>query len=120
MDAELLDLLSAYLADRATVADVAEWVTGVDWADPTIDDSTREAVGMLELLATEVVERMRPEVEIRDYARGLLNAATHTVITLGVPSMAVQSGSSNEEADERFVVTFADATQTHAELVLIR
>ena len=61
MRTELANLSTAYLMGWKTIRDCAEWLAGIDWDDPSLDSESLNFVGRLELLATEVLEGLRPE-----------------------------------------------------------
>jgi hypothetical protein len=62
MRRELTDMLTSYLMGWKNIRDCAEWLAGVDW-DGDLDRKTRQLLGSIELLTTEVLEGLRPEVE---------------------------------------------------------
>ena len=68
---ELTELLQSYLNSAQDLAQCAEWLAGVDWADPSLTDGEKETLGLLELLAVEVSEGLRPEQDFRDAAAAL-------------------------------------------------
>ncbi|MDA1036518.1 MAG: hypothetical protein O3B65_06530 [Chloroflexi bacterium] len=68
MKKELIDLLSAYLDDGLSLVDSAEWLAGVSWDRPGPDLTIRTTLADLELLATDVLEGLRPEQEFREAA----------------------------------------------------
>jgi hypothetical protein len=74
MRGELRDLLTAYLAGWKSIIDCAEWLASLRWDDPGLDAQTRAVAGSLELVATEVMEGIRPESdfwrEAADYVAG--------------------------------------------------
>ena len=63
MNTEFADVLTAYLMGWKSIRDCAEWISGIDWDDPSIDAKTRDPIARMELLSTEVMEGLRPEAE---------------------------------------------------------
>ena len=68
---ELTDILKAYLSGWKTVRDIAEWLSGIEW-DSSVDSEIQQFVGCVELLATEVLEGLRPETEFWQEAAKLV------------------------------------------------
>lgn len=62
MRRELANILTAYLMGWKSIRDCAEWLSSVDW-NSFIDLQTQKFIGSMELLITEVLEGLRPEVE---------------------------------------------------------
>lgn len=73
---ELADVLTAYLSGRKSLSDICEWLAGVDWDDPSFDADSQSVVGLFELLATDVMEGIRPETEFAQEASDFVAAAT--------------------------------------------
>jgi hypothetical protein len=63
MQTELVNLSTAYLMGWKTIQDYAEWLAGIEWDDPNLDPEILNFVGRMELLATEILEGLRPEAE---------------------------------------------------------
>ena len=61
---EFINLLTAYLMGWKSIRDCAEWLAGIDWESPDLDAESQNLVGRIELLVTEVLEGLRPEVEL--------------------------------------------------------
>lgn len=57
----LLNLLTSYFMGLKSITNCAEWLAGVDWDDPQLDQQTKNDAGHLELLVTEILEGIRPE-----------------------------------------------------------
>ena len=72
MNTELIDLLVAYLKGWKTISDCAEWLAGVVWDDPDLAPETRNLLGRLELIVTEVAEELRPEAEFSQEAAAIV------------------------------------------------
>lgn len=73
---ELSDVLTAYLSGWKSLGDFCEWLAGVDWDDPSFDADSQSVVGLFELLATDVMEGIRPETEFAQEASDFVAAAT--------------------------------------------
>ena len=73
---EFLDVLTKYVNGERTCSAVEEWLAGVDWNDPDLTQESKEAYGLLELLATEVSEGLRDEDELVREAKSLLEKET--------------------------------------------
>ena len=94
----IIDLLTAYLMGWKTVRDCAEWIAGIDWNDASLDGATKELVGKIELLVTEVLEGLRPEAELWAEASKLVAQDTNSVYfqqTLTEDSIVANSSSEN-------------------------
>lgn len=63
---ELNQLLQDYLNSDQDLGQCAEWLAGIDWDDPALTYGEKETLGLLELLAVEVSESIRPEQDFRD------------------------------------------------------
>ena len=61
---EFINLLTAYLMGWKSIRDCAEWLAGIDWESPDLDAESQNLVGRVELLVTEVLEGLRPELEL--------------------------------------------------------
>jgi|GEM_PF-2072194 hypothetical protein len=68
---ELRQILRDYLTGSATVEDVSIKAGDLRW-DDTIDDLLRSRSADVELIATEVIEGLRSEQELKDEARRLM------------------------------------------------
>jgi hypothetical protein len=79
MRAELLNLAKAYLMGWKSVRDCAEWLSSVDWNDPNLDEQSQKAIGLLELLVTEVLEGRRSEADLRQEASTLVARETDSL-----------------------------------------
>lgn len=73
---ELSDVLTAYLSGWKSLGDFCEWLAGVDWDDPSFDSDSQSVVGLFELLATDVMEGIRPETEFAQEASDFVAATT--------------------------------------------
>ena len=76
MRTEVGNLLTAYLSGWKTLGDCVEWLAGVDWDDPMLDAESRDLLGGLELLSTEIVEGFRTEDEFKQEAFQIVANAT--------------------------------------------
>ena len=67
MRQELVKLLNEYLSGERSLDDCYEWLSGISWGDPQLrtDPTLKNSLGRLELLATEVAEKLRPEREFQ-------------------------------------------------------
>jgi len=99
MRTELVDLSTAYLMGWKTIYDCAEWLVGIDWDDPGLDPETLNLAGRLELLATEVLEGLRPEAEFWQEAAEFVSRETDSLYSqqefITVP-VAISSNDSTE------------------------
>lgn len=111
MKRELVDLLKAYLMGWKTVFDCAKWLAGVDWSDPDQDADTMNEIGLMELLATEVLEGLRPETDFRQEAVALVQRESKVIYVL--PDIAVDSpvSSAANEVIEPFGVMASEARE---------
>jgi hypothetical protein len=97
MRKDITDLLTAYLMGWKTARDCAEWIAGVDWNDASLDGGTKELVGKIELLVTEVLEGLRPEAELWAEASKLVAQETGSVYCqLSSTEDFIVTSSSNE------------------------
>ena len=71
---DLVQVLQGYLMSSASLKDCAEWLAGADWDDPALTDEEKEALGLFELLLTDIAEGLRPESEFRDEASAFVAA----------------------------------------------
>lgn len=91
MDREFIDLIGDYLAGRKSTTDCREWLAGIDWYAPDLSAEDKEVLGLLELLAIEVLEGMRPEVEFRQEAADVV-AGLPSALRIGeVPATGVRT-----------------------------
>ena len=79
MRRELVNLLEAYLLGWKTIYDCSEWLASIDWDDPGLDPESLEMAGLLELLATEVAEGLRPEADFWREAAKFVASKTNSV-----------------------------------------
>jgi len=86
MNAEVTNLLTAYLMGWKSIRDCAEWISGIDWDDSTLEAETKAAIGRMELLSTEVLEGLRPEAEFWKEAAELVASATGSLYTQAAAS----------------------------------
>ena len=100
MRIELELLLKAYLQGWRPLADCYVWLSGVSWSDPAIgqDDDLKQALGILELLATEASEGLRPEIEFQEKAADIIAGWSDTrYATYGaLPELRLFAGSNDE------------------------
>ncbi len=57
---------------QKNVADFSQWLSSINWDEGQLDDDTQGLLGPLELLATEVLEGLRPEAEFSQQISTLL------------------------------------------------
>ena len=79
---ELIKLLQYYLTSSISLVECAEWLASVDWDDPELTGDERDALGLFELLITEISEGLREEYEFRREAALLLAAKTPVVFAM--------------------------------------
>ncbi|MFO7996183.1 MAG: hypothetical protein R6U93_03415 [Dehalococcoidia bacterium] len=94
MQRELADLLTAYLMGWKNVRDCAEWLSGIDW-DTNPDRRTRQLVGGIELLTTEVLEGLRPEAEFWQEAAKFVASETGLIYGQPLSMMELQRADSS-------------------------
>jgi hypothetical protein len=73
---ELLPVLQGYLKSSKNLRDCAEWLASVDWDDPELAEHEKKAIGLFELLATDISEGFRDESEFRDTAAKFVATST--------------------------------------------
>ena len=80
MRTELKSILTAYLQGWRPLADCYVWLSAVSWSDPALglDSDLKETLGILELLATEASEGLRPESEFQEKAADIIAAWSNT------------------------------------------
>lgn len=97
MRRELIDLSTAYLMGWKTLRDCAEWLAGIDWNDLNLEPETLDVVGSMELLATEVMEGLRPEAEFWQEAANFVERETNSIYTRQV--LITESNVANSFSD---------------------
>ena len=95
MRTQLIELLTAYLSGWKSLSDCVEWLASLSWDDPDIDRQFRTLAGQLELLATEVVEGLRPETEFIDKVSDLVFEQTKNLYRLVVANGYSMAGSTS-------------------------
>ena len=110
----IIDLLTAYLMGWKTVRDCAEWIAGIDWNEPGLDGATKELVGEIELLVTEVLESLRPEAEFWAAASKLVAQETGSVYCqlTSTEDFIVASSSNENNVFPRIMVPEAVGSQS--------
>jgi len=96
MRRELADLLTSYLMGWKNIRDCAEWLSGVDW-DTKLDQMTRNLVGTMELLTTEVLEGLRPEAEFWQEAANFVGNETGLIYGQPLSMMELQVADSSND-----------------------
>ncbi|MBM4462203.1 MAG: hypothetical protein FJ012_02555 [Chloroflexi bacterium] len=79
MRTEFINLMTAYLSGWNTIRDCVEWLASIDWDSPALDTESRESLGRAELLATEVIEGLRPEGDFWNNAAQLVERETNSI-----------------------------------------
>lgn len=93
---ELIQILESYLMGAWGLDQCAEWLAGVDWDDPGLTPEDREALGLFELLVTEVAEGLRGVEEFWQAASEFVAKSTPSVFTWQVfPEVLIVVGTSN-------------------------
>lgn len=80
MKKELIDLLTSYLYGWKTLYDCAEWLASINWDNLKLDSDALELVGSVELIASEVIEGLRPQSEFWNIANEIVSCETNTYI----------------------------------------
>ena len=114
MNKEFLDLLTAYLSGWKTVFDCDEWLAGIDWDDPKLSTENRSILGRLELLATEVAEGLRQEIEFSQEASAIIADATDLLYVPQPPLTDLKTVDSSNDSMVRpeFIVILEAAAQS--------
>jgi len=101
---ELVELSTAYLMGWKTIRGCAEWLASIDWSDPSLDPKSASVAGRLELLATEVLEGLRPEAEFWQDAAEFVARETNSLYSKAVftsePHIAYSSNDSTNRLPE--------------------
>jgi len=95
MNSELLDLSKAYLMGWRTIRDIDEWLAGIDWENPDLDPESLELAGRLELLATEVLEGLRPENDFWQEASKIIERQGDTLYSIEFMKGDIADSSNN-------------------------
>lgn len=82
MSTELVDLSIAYLSGWKTIRDYAEWIAGIDWDSPGLNQESLEFAGRVELLITEIAEGLRSEDDLLQIASDFVSSKTDTIYTI--------------------------------------
>lgn len=101
MRTELRNLLSSYLLGWKTIRDCSEWLAGLDFADPQLDQETRDLAGRLELIATEIAEGLRPEEEFWQEAAAFVAKETGFVYNIYTLPRSVGGATSSNNVISR-------------------
>ena len=91
---ELSDILISYLMGWKSIGDCVEWVSSIDW-NTKMDSSTQEALGRIELLATEVLEGLRPEEDFWRAASELVTSQSNALFGQPMSRQTTFSSSSD-------------------------
>ncbi|MDA1220293.1 MAG: hypothetical protein O2909_12830 [Chloroflexi bacterium] len=70
---ELAQILADHLNGLKGLDDCAEWLAGIDWDDPCLNDEDKKSLGLFELLIIEVSEGLRDKSELRQEASQFVN-----------------------------------------------
>ena len=94
MRKELADILTAYLMGWKSIRDCDEWLSGIDW-DADLDPETQKVVGRMELLITEVLEGLRPELDFWQEASEFVSKESDSLfgkpMSMSYPTIASSS-----------------------------
>ena len=96
MRTELVNLSTAYLMGWKTIGDFAEWLAGIDWDAPILDVEAQTLFGRFELLATEVLEGLRPEAEFWQEAAEFVARETNSLYSQPIFITKTIADSSND------------------------
>lgn len=109
MREELIDLLTSYLLNWKTIEDCAAWFASVSWDGASLIDAYRKSIGLLELLATEVLEGMRPESDFADEAARMVQSETNSFFIKRIDSgINIISSSTNSSTNVPKVVVVGE------------
>ena len=99
MRRELADILTAYLMGWKNIRDCAEWLSGIDW-DANLESEAQKLAGGMELLITEVVEGLRPEVEFWQEAAKFVAKESDSLYSpsLSIPELIVADSSNDRNS----------------------
>ena len=78
---EMVQMLEGYLTNARGLRECAEWLAGVDWDDPRLTQEEKEALGLFELLVTEVSEGLRGVEEFWQAASEFVAERSQSVFT---------------------------------------
>ena len=95
---ELVNILTSYLSNWDTLHDLYYWISGVSSDDPALasDRDLDETMGLLELLSTEVIEGLRPEIELIEAASAFVAAEmSRSYVFWNLPTIRVSARSNN-------------------------
>ena len=95
---ELVDIVTSYLSNWDTLNDLYYWISGVSSDDPAlvVDQSLNETMGLLELLSTEIIEGLRPEIELIEAASAFLTVEMRrSYVFWNLPATRVSARSNN-------------------------
>jgi uncharacterized protein with von Willebrand factor type A (vWA) domain len=91
-----MQVLQGYLMGGRGLAECAEWLAGIDWDDPKLTREEKDALGLFELLLTEVAEGLREEREFREAAAEFVAKRSESVFIWQVfPAVSVAVGTAD-------------------------
>lgn len=82
MNTELVDLSAAYLSGQKTIRDYAEWIAGIDWDSPDLDQESLGFAGRVELFITEISEGLRSNDDLLQIASDFVSSKTDTLYAI--------------------------------------
>ncbi len=87
---ELAKVVRCYLNEESTLRDLADWLAGsFPWGEARISSAAQQWAGTFELLATEALEGLRPESDLRDEAKNFLSRKTGISVTSTTSNVTV-------------------------------
>ncbi len=78
---ELAQILADYLKGAKGLCECAEWLAGVDWDDPDLNDEEKDSFGIFELLITDVADGLRDEQELQVEASSFVASSSRKMFT---------------------------------------
>jgi hypothetical protein len=99
MSEELNDLLISYFMRWKSVGDCAEWLAAVDWENAQVGPESMAEVGRLELIATEVLEGLRPEGQFWQEAAEVVARSGKSVYEQMTQENIVKYSTSNDKVE---------------------
>lgn len=99
MRREFADILTAYLMGWKNIRDCAEWLSGIDW-DSSLSQEIKKSAGRMELLITEILEGLRPEVEFWQEAAKFVAKESDSLYSqpLSIPELTVADSSNDRNS----------------------
>ena len=111
---DMLNVLESYLLGWMSLDDCYEWLAGISWDDPNVTDDPqfKDALGRMELLATEAVEGLRPTSEFEQLAVQLVTSGSDICIGFigEVPEFATYVGSKDGTASQQVSLPTMDSS----------